>query len=306
MGYVFGKALGWMIAVGVLGAIIGWFANGWGKKRSATQSWSSTSATTELDEELSRLRARNANLEPIVADRDSLRVRIRELETALSECEAAKSRIAAPVAAIAGIPQGDYDGVVADRERLRGLLGDHESTIADLRARLDAQPVGIPQGDFDAVVAERNRLQGLIGEHESTITGHRSLLSGHESTINTHVSTIASLEARLATPVNRFAGFDLDLDRASRVLGERIKMDDLKVVEGIGPKIEELCHAGGITTWAGLADTPVSRLQEILDSAGERYRIHNPSTWPKQSGLLALGRWDEFKELIEGLTAGRE
>ncbi len=51
------------------------------------------------------------------------------------------------------------------------------------------------------------------------------------------------------------------------------KKDDLKVIEGIGPKIEGLLHAAGISTWNGLAETSVSRLNEILAAAGKRYQL---------------------------------
>lgn len=84
------------------------------------------------------------------------------------------------------------------------------------------------------------------------------------------------------------------------------KENDLKIVEGIGPKIEQLLNEGGIITWAELATTPVERLREILDAAGPRYQIHNPSTWPAQSQLAAEGKWDELKELQEKLTGGKE
>jgi len=29
---------------------------------------------------------------------------------------------------------------------------------------------------------------------------------------------------------------------------------------------------------------------------GERYRIHNPSTWPHQARLADEGKWDELKD----------
>ena len=59
------------------------------------------------------------------------------------------------------------------------------------------------------------------------------------------------------------------------------KADDLKIVEGIGPKIEQLLKEGGIETWEDLSNAPVERIQEILDAAGPRYQIHDPSTWLK-------------------------
>lgn len=80
------------------------------------------------------------------------------------------------------------------------------------------------------------------------------------------------------------------------------KADDLEVVVGIGPKIAKLLIARGITTWKALAETPVSNLREILDKdGGERFRVHNPESWPHQALLLDEGKWDEFRELEDRL-----
>jgi large subunit ribosomal protein L27 len=83
------------------------------------------------------------------------------------------------------------------------------------------------------------------------------------------------------------------------------KADDLKIVEGVGPKIEQLLKEGGINTWAELAEAPVDRLKEILDAAGSRYQIHDPSTWPAQAKFAAEGKFDELKEYQDMLTGGR-
>jgi large subunit ribosomal protein L27 len=84
------------------------------------------------------------------------------------------------------------------------------------------------------------------------------------------------------------------------------KLDDLKIIEGVGPKIETLLKDGGINTWAELAAAPVDRLKEILEAAGPRYQIHDPSTWPAQSKFAAEGKWDELKEYQEMLLGGRD
>ena len=83
------------------------------------------------------------------------------------------------------------------------------------------------------------------------------------------------------------------------------KGDDLKLVEGIGPAIEKLLHARDITTFAKLAETEVSFLEEILQDAGPRFRVHSPATWPQQSALAASGAWDELKVLQDNLNGGR-
>jgi large subunit ribosomal protein L27 len=87
--------------------------------------------------------------------------------------------------------------------------------------------------------------------------------------------------------------------------GKKIKPDDLKIVEGIGPKIEELLHAAGIKTWKQLAEAAVERLKAILDEAGPRFQMHDPGTWPEQSALADAGDWEGLKTLQDELTAGK-
>ncbi|MBA4849851.1 hypothetical protein [Emticicia sp. BO119] len=81
--------------------------------------------------------------------------------------------------------------------------------------------------------------------------------------------------------------------------------DDLKIVEGIGPKIEELFNKAGIYTFAQLADTSVSRMKEILDKAGSRFQIHDPTTWADQAALARDGKWDELKKWQDELYKGK-
>lgn len=87
---------------------------------------------------------------------------------------------------------------------------------------------------------------------------------------------------------------------------KKVKGDDLKKIEGIGPAIEKLLHAKEIDTFAKLAATSVENIQAILDEAGSRYKIHNPSTWAQQSALAAEGKWDELKAWQDELNAGKE
>jgi len=88
--------------------------------------------------------------------------------------------------------------------------------------------------------------------------------------------------------------------------GKKPKLDDLKIIEGIGPKIEQLLKEGGINTWTELASAEVERLKEILDAAGPRYQIHDPSTWPAQAKFAAEGKFEELKEYQDMLIGGRD
>lgn len=101
------------------------------------------------------------------------------------------------------------------------------------------------------------------------------------------------------------SGVIFDAAAAKAAFGKKIKEDDLTVVEGIGPKIQELFKDNGVTSWGILASTAVSRLQEILDSKGERYRVHNPGTWPDQAKMAHEGKWAELKKWQDDHDHGR-
>ena len=76
-----------------------------------------------------------------------------------------------------------------------------------------------------------------------------------------------------------------------------VKADNLKLIEGIGPKLENILLKNGIITFNDLATTKVGTLRTILEKAGPRYNMHNPSTWAKQARLAAKGKMAELKKL---------
>ena len=88
--------------------------------------------------------------------------------------------------------------------------------------------------------------------------------------------------------------------------GKKVTIDDLKMVEGIGPKIEGLLKDAGIQTWSDLANADLEKVQGILDEAGPRYRMHDPATWSKQASLAADAKWDELDDYQNHLKGGKE
>lgn len=85
------------------------------------------------------------------------------------------------------------------------------------------------------------------------------------------------------------------------VLGHPVVQDDLTVIEGLGDGVDELCRGIGIVTWRDLAETEVSLLRTMLDDAGARYQVYDPTTWPEQAAMLADGRWAEFCDLVAAI-----
>ncbi len=91
----------------------------------------------------------------------------------------------------------------------------------------------------------------------------------------------------------------------AKVMGFSNNPEDLKVIEGVGPKIEQLLKDAGIKTWSDVANASIEKLNEVLTNAGDRYRLADPTTWPKQADLAASGKWDELKEYQDYLSGGK-
>ena len=275
MPYTLGKVFVWYALAGLVGAAIGWTLHH--LLQCSKKGHGAGAAVVADTAEVDRLQARIANLEPAVQDRDNLRLELAALQ--------AKAAVPVPVAAFAGVAQADHDSVIAERD---GALAAHNALLAER----------------NAVNEERVRLQGMLDGQAATINQHEAVIVAHQATISAHEANVGRMQGLLDT--SAAAGPPQpDLSAGEAALGLKIKMDDLKVVEGIGPKIEELCHGKGIRTWWGLANTDTGLLRSMLDEAGSRFQMHDPSSWPAQANLLAHGRWAEFKELTDRLDAGR-
>ena len=66
--------------------------------------------------------------------------------------------------------------------------------------------------------------------------------------------------------------------------------DDLKKLDGVGPKLEEVFNAAGIATFENFAATKVEKLNEILEQAGSRYAAKDPAPWLEQAKELAKNK----------------
>jgi predicted flap endonuclease-1-like 5' DNA nuclease len=103
------------------------------------------------------------------------------------------------------------------------------------------------------------------------------------------VAPVASVATDIASTSEVF-----DALAARTALGKAVKQDDLKIVEGIGPKIAGMFKEHGIATWKALSEVSVARCQEILDSGGNRYKVHDPASWPMQAKMCYEGKWADL------------
>lgn len=81
-------------------------------------------------------------------------------------------------------------------------------------------------------------------------------------------------------------------------------IDDLEIIEGIGPKIGGILKAAGVTSFAQLAAMTPDEIGAIVKAGG--VTLFNAGSWPRQAKLAADGDMAALEELQKTLTAGRE
>ncbi len=84
-----------------------------------------------------------------------------------------------------------------------------------------------------------------------------------------------------------------------------VLVEDLTKIEGIGKKIAALLNKEKINNYKDLSKCSIKKLQLILDTAGSKFNIHDPATWPKQAKLAASGDWDALSKLQDELKGGK-
>ncbi|MFP4395294.1 MAG: helix-hairpin-helix domain-containing protein, partial [Anaerolineales bacterium] len=136
----------------------------------------------------------------------------------------------------------------------------------------------------------------LAAQHEK-VQMCRSALAVAEDEIEELKASLAAVKSEEA--VSAFGATSFGARSAP------VEPDELRKIEGIGPKIAETLNEHGILTFEQLAETEVARLEEILEEAGPRFRIAAPETWPEQAALAAAGDWEGLQALQDELVGGR-
>lgn len=174
--------------------------------------------------------------------------------------------------------------------RRRGQLASDEA-VTELRSAPNEQPAAPPVEDAPAT---------------ATATANVELQAVVTETVEPEPTAQDEIEASAVVEESnddvRAAVIDIDLADAD----EPVEPDDLRKIEGIGPKISDILNENGILTYAQLAGADVEDLRSILADAGSRFRLADPTSWPQQAQFAADGDWDGLKALQDSLKHGRE
>ena len=83
-------------------------------------------------------------------------------------------------------------------------------------------------------------------------------------------------------------------------------VDDLTIVEGIGPKVAEVLNANGINSFAELAAKSTDEIKAILDASEGHFNAVDTTSWAQQAQMSAEGKMYELKAWQDELKGGKE
>ncbi len=203
---------------------------------------------------------------------------------------------------------GDWDGLRAWQQQ---MVGGGEAT-GDSSSEPEVQPVDIsPSDDLTKIegigpkIAENLNAAGIRTFADLAALTPDQIRGVLGSTFASHDPTTWPEQAKMAAEGrwDELKAWQAQLDGGREVA---VEPDDLKAIEGIGPRIEEILNQAGVMTYAQLASMTSDEIRKILESAGNQFAAHDPTTWPDQAKMAAEGRWDELKAWQDQLNGGVE
>jgi predicted flap endonuclease-1-like 5' DNA nuclease len=212
---------------------------------------------------------------------------------------------------------------------------------ADWKARFAARETELTNANASAK-AEADRVaadwQSRYSKLESDVAGLRDAAAkseaaradweGRHNKVNADwTARFATIESELSASRNRAAGLDqtisewearyrtLETDHAncgSRILGLSSQLaeatagpDDLLIIEGIGPKINQALIGSGITKWKQVRDADEATLRAAIEKAGITF-APSITSWSGQAKYLCDGDMVGFTAYTEFLTSGQD
>ena len=192
-------------------------------------------------------------------------------------------------------------------EQIRGLraaLKSNEANLLDLKTRLQQQEanLGSIRNQLARSEQARHDLTAQLKDRDQTIGKLERMVGERDVQIRDLAVRAQKVEAGNGGQSALFSEKERELS-SLKPEATPPQPDDLQRIEGIGPKISAVLQMVGITTFAQLAATEVSRLQQILEN--KRWTFTDPATWPEQARLAAAGDWQALEVLQGELKGGR-
>ena len=170
------------------------------------------------------------------------------------------------------------------------------------------------EGDLAALKTKIKGLESDLSKcrsHSAELEGDLALAKGKLREVEHQLSGKISNDLKVLEDAAGLTSLGLSsgTSSSSEIIGSgekyaKLKSDNLQIIEGIGPKMDEVLKANGVENWSALASQISESLRAILDKYGDSYRIIDPTTWPQQAKMAVDGNYDGLIALQKNLDTG--
>jgi predicted flap endonuclease-1-like 5' DNA nuclease len=302
--------LPWLIPF-LLGLAVGWAI--WGRYKSVVAELEGDISGLKtkikgIENDLAGCRSHSAELE---GDLALAKGKLRETEAKLSmgtDLSATTSKSNTAVAALSA----SVEPIGASTDKYVKLKSDNLQVIEGIGPKMDEVLKANGVGNWSELANQSSEsLRAILDKYGDSyrIIDPSTWPEQAQLAVNGDYDGLIALQKNLDTGMTNASNTtDSKLEKIMIKLGilKAYKQDDLKVIEGIGPKIEKLLHDAGIKTWATLSETSTDRLKEILNAAGSNFQLADPSSWAKQAEMAASGQFKDLEDYQDFLNGGKE
>lgn len=183
---------------------------------------------------------------------------------------------------------------------------DNTSLVKTYEAQVEAdkKEINTLRQRINQLLNDKTDLQAALNKLNAQLTAHRSEVEFLNNKIDKISSGFNSPTSTM--PVVEEAEITLEQNILEKVdSSNQKKVDDLKRIEGIGPKIEQILNEGNIFNFDDLHQSDLDYLRKILSNAGPTYAVHDPQTWAEQAKLASDNEWTKLDLLQKELKAGK-
>ena len=229
----------------------------------------------------------------------------------------------------------EYENQLDD---LNGQVNQEEEIIKDLNFQVEERDNYLTELKEKTSKLEKtsgskiNKLELLAGKQNSQIVEFNSQLKNREKII-INLTSQAKEQVEYIDVLKKERD---DLDQQNQNLLIRVKEADTRIVEvekkmldlnkevsnlktqklamqdkfsyltGIGKKVSSILRLAGIESFSQLAATDVNRIREILEKENPSLlNITDPTTWPEQARLAAIGDWTTLSALEKSIKLSK-
>ncbi|MEM8508150.1 MAG: hypothetical protein AAF717_09990 [Bacteroidota bacterium] len=153
-----------------------------------------------------------------------------------------------------------------------------EKTTEDLKSKGTAKLNDLREDVLEQAKKILNKGEEMVEEALDTKKTTKKVKKNVAKTQKAVTSTAKAVTKKATTQVEKVAA-----------TASALVKDDLKLIKGIGPKLEKIFNENGIETFAQLAKTSEAKMRAMLEKAGPVFKNANFSEWVKQAEDMAKG-----------------